>query len=192
MYHIQLYSILYLHCHCYDYFFLSPKRLSPIHEREYLEKFCLWSPEYWALESRTLLREIWNPSKVWNPESKFPWQEVESSIQDCLGFPYMGQPRIPRNNLFLFAAFRFLGIPGNSIFQIPWNLTPLVPRNSYLLNSQGLLIKGILTHLIQSQDCYHQWPCHFCRILDPFYLLITTSWSNHWDKSDVNFCWKTF
>ena len=100
-------------------------------------KFWLWSPEYWALESGTLLREIWNPSKDWNPESKFPWQEVdpapwngESSIQDCLGFPYMGQPWIPRNNLFLFAALRFQGIPGNSIFQLPWNLTPLVPRNS--------------------------------------------------------------
>ena len=97
----------------------------------------------WALESGTLLREIRNPSKDWNPESKFHWQEVESSslecgiqglesrIQDCLGFPYMGRPRIPRNILFLFAALRFLGTAGNSIFQLPWNFTPLVPRNSY-------------------------------------------------------------
>ena len=56
-----------------------------------------------------------SPDKGWNPA---PWN-VESRIQDCLGFPYMGQPRIPRNNLFLFAALRFQGIPGNSIFQLP-------------------------------------------------------------------------
>ena len=134
---IQLYSILYLHCHCYDYFFLSPKHLSPIHEREYLENFAcgvqntgLWNLEHFSGKSGIPLKiGIQNPSspdKEWNPA---PWN-VESRIQDCLGFPYMGQPRIPRNNLFLFAALRFLGIPGNSIFQLPWNLTPLVPRNS--------------------------------------------------------------
>ena len=79
----------------------------------------LWNPEHFSGKSGIPLKiGIQNPSspeKKWNPA---PWN-VESRIQDCLGFPYMGQPRIPRNNLFLFAALRFQGIPGNSIFQLP-------------------------------------------------------------------------
>ena len=67
------------------------------------------------LKMGNIIQNPSSPDKEWNPA---PWN-VESRIQDCLGFPYMGQPRIPRNNLFLFAALRFLGIPGNSIFQLP-------------------------------------------------------------------------
>ena len=39
--------------------------------------------QYWALECGTLLRAIRNPSKEWNPESKFHWLEVESSTLKC-------------------------------------------------------------------------------------------------------------
>ena len=61
-----------------------------------LGNFYLWNPEY--------VKEIQNPSNNdWNPESKFYQQILESStlesgihgvesrIQDCPGFPYMGQ-----------------------------------------------------------------------------------------------------
>ena len=57
-------------------------------------KFCLWSPESWALESAKQLKEsgILLTIGIW--ESKFHWQKsrihcVESRIQDCLEFPYM-------------------------------------------------------------------------------------------------------
>ena len=42
-------------------------------------KFCLWNLESWALDSGA--QGIRNPTKDWNPESKFHWQRVESSLK---------------------------------------------------------------------------------------------------------------
>ena len=36
---------------------------------------------------RNTSQAIRNPTNDWNPESKFHWQRLESSIQECLGFP---------------------------------------------------------------------------------------------------------
>ena len=59
--------------------------------------FCLWNPESWVLESSIKLKESEIPLTInWNPESKFHWQrsgihDVESRIQYCLGFSYVGR-----------------------------------------------------------------------------------------------------
>ena len=67
--------------------------------------FCWWNPESGKLlvESGILGFGIRNPSKDLNPESKVPLTKtgiqylqsvihgVESRIQDCLGFPYIGR-----------------------------------------------------------------------------------------------------
>ena len=60
--------------------------------------FCLWNPESWKFSSRKSgiqpMIGIWNPSST-DKESKIQYLEsgihgVESRIQDCLGFLYMG------------------------------------------------------------------------------------------------------
>ena len=59
--------------------------------------FCLWNLESWVLESSIKLKESEIPLMIdWNPESKFQWQrsgihDVESRIQYCLGFSYVGR-----------------------------------------------------------------------------------------------------
>ena len=72
----------------------------------------MWNPESWkflcmksvflGLGIQNTAVGIWDPTKIWNLESKFPWKRcgvhelesgthsIESIIQDCLGFPYMG------------------------------------------------------------------------------------------------------
>ena len=42
-------------------------------------KYCLWKLESWALDSGA--QGIRNPTKDWNPESKFHWQRLESSLK---------------------------------------------------------------------------------------------------------------
>ena len=47
----------------------------------------IWDPtKIWNLESKKVpLEKMWSPlTGIWNP------QQIESIIQDCLGFPYMG------------------------------------------------------------------------------------------------------
>ena len=64
--------------------------------------FCLWNPGSWALESGIQFKEsgilltigIQNPSST-DKDSRIQYlesgiQDVESRIQDCLGFPYKG------------------------------------------------------------------------------------------------------
>ena len=65
--------------------------------------FCWYNPESWALESRIQLKEsmILPAIGIWiqvpltrNPESRiqgpqFGIHNVESTIQDCLGLPYI-------------------------------------------------------------------------------------------------------
>ena len=64
--------------------------------------FFLWNPQSWALESRIQFKEsgilltieIQNPSST-DKDSRIQYlesgiQDVESRIQDCLGFPYKG------------------------------------------------------------------------------------------------------
>ena len=59
--------------------------------------FSLWNLESWALESGIKLNKSGIPLTIdWNPESKFHWQrsgihDVESRIQYCLGFSYVGR-----------------------------------------------------------------------------------------------------
>ena len=47
--------------------------------------FLFWNLESSALES--WIQRIRNPTKDWNPESRFHWQRMESRIQVWLGFP---------------------------------------------------------------------------------------------------------
>ena len=60
------------------------------------ENFCLWNPEYWALEyGIQLMQGIRNPSST-DKNSGIQYLEsrihgVESRIQECLGFPYIGR-----------------------------------------------------------------------------------------------------
>ena len=65
-------------------------------------KFCFWHPESWALGSEIQLKEsgipltieIQNPTlteKDWKGVLVFGIHCVESRIQNCLGFPYMGR-----------------------------------------------------------------------------------------------------
>ena len=121
---IQLYSILYLHCHCYDYFFLSPKRLSPIHERKYLENFAcgvqntgLWNPEHFPGKSGIPLKiGIQNPSspdKKWNPASKTVLDFLTWGNQEFLGIIYFC--------LRLSDSKEFLEIPFSNYLEI-WHL----------------------------------------------------------------------
>ena len=73
-----------------------------------IRKFCLWNPKprktlfvksgIVDVGIRNTAQRIRNPTKDWNPESKFHWLGVdsgihgmESRIQDCLGFSYMGR-----------------------------------------------------------------------------------------------------
>ena len=55
-------------------------------------KFCLWNLESWVLESGIALTiGIQDPScndKYWNPVPGI--DSMESRIQDCPGFPYLG------------------------------------------------------------------------------------------------------
>ena len=59
--------------------------------------FSLWNPESWVLASGIKLKESGIPLNIdWNPESEFHWQrsgihDVESRIQYCLGFSYVGR-----------------------------------------------------------------------------------------------------
>ena len=59
--------------------------------------FSLWNLESWALQSGIKLNKSGIPLTIdWNPESKFHWQtsgihDVESRIQYCLGFSYVGR-----------------------------------------------------------------------------------------------------
>ena len=55
--------------------------------------FCLWNPETWALDREY---SSWNPEYHLRLESPIQYLEsgiygVESTIQDCLGFPYVGR-----------------------------------------------------------------------------------------------------
>ena len=65
-------------------------------------KFCFWHPESWALGSEIQLKESGIPLtiEIQNPtftEKDWKWilvsgiHCVESRIQNCLGFPYMGR-----------------------------------------------------------------------------------------------------
>ena len=60
--------------------------------------FCLWNPEYWALQSGTHLKDSGIPLKIGMTRTGIlsalnmeptPWNP---DIQDCLGFPYMVRP----------------------------------------------------------------------------------------------------
>ena len=66
---------------------------------------CLWNPKSWALESGILLKEsgipqksgIHNPNstdKDRNPPLLSGIHSVESRIQDCPGFPYVGRQEV--------------------------------------------------------------------------------------------------
>ena len=86
---------------------LSANRSPHVRESRFrnLGNFRTWNPESWALEPGKQLKEsgipqaigILNPSSTekdlesgnWNPESRI--HDVESRIQDCLGFLYMGR-----------------------------------------------------------------------------------------------------
>ena len=78
--------------------------LAPCNEFRNPANFCVWNPE----SSKVLPEEpeswVWNTTKDGNSESKFPrhrsgiitWNPkgipcMESRIQDCPGFPYMGR-----------------------------------------------------------------------------------------------------
>ena len=52
-------------------------------------KFCLWNLESWALDSGA--QGIRNPTKDWNPESKFHWQRVESSLKTGRVSSFIGE-----------------------------------------------------------------------------------------------------
>ena len=73
-----------------------------------IRKFCLWNTKSGKtllvksgildLGIRNTAQRIRNPTKDWNQESTFHWLGVESGIhgmesriQDCLGFSYMGR-----------------------------------------------------------------------------------------------------
>ena len=66
------------------------------------KKFCFWNPESWALGSEIQLKESGIPLtiEIQNPTfTEKDWKGilvsgihcVESRIQNCLGFPYMGR-----------------------------------------------------------------------------------------------------
>ena len=61
--------------------------------------FGWWNPESWALESGILLKiRIQNPRFHWQRLEPSTWESrihgLESRIQDCLGFPYMGRIKL--------------------------------------------------------------------------------------------------
>ena len=73
---------------------------------------------------------IRNPTNDWNPESKFYGQILESRIQDCPEFPYMG--RVIGSTPFVIATpFKFLSYSFSFVL-LPFP-TPLV-RLSYHCN----------------------------------------------------------
>ena len=71
-------------------------------ESEIRENLLNVKTEILGLGIRNTVQKIQNPTKDWNPESKFPWLRLEfqylesgidgmeSRIQDCFGFAYMG------------------------------------------------------------------------------------------------------
>ena len=82
---------------------LHPTTPPPLPPSKGIRKFCLWNPKSGKtlfvksgildLGIRNTAQRIRNPTKDWNPVSKFHWLEVESGIhgmesriQDCLGF----------------------------------------------------------------------------------------------------------
>ena len=81
----------------------DPMYIISVRLREFQDpaNFCLWNPESWEFSSRKsgiqLMIGILNPSST-DKESRIQYLQsriygVESRIQDCLGFLYMGQTR---------------------------------------------------------------------------------------------------
>ena len=103
-------------------------------------KFCLWSPESWALESAKQLKEsgILLTLGIW--ESKFHWQKsrihcVESRIQNCLEFPYIAWRTVVDS--FLNKKFKDFSRTFKDTFPI-FSRTPFSAKKS--LESMSFLV----------------------------------------------------
>ena len=103
-------------------------------------KFCLRSPESWALESAKQLKEsgILLTLGIW--ESKFHWQKsrihcVESRIQNCLEFPYIAWRTVVDS--FLNKKFKDFSRTFKDTFPI-FSRTPFSAKKS--LESMSFLV----------------------------------------------------
>ena len=136
---------------------------------------------------RNTAQGIRNPTKDWNPESKFHWQEsgiqslesgicsLESTIQDCLGFPYLTIGRNPLGCVFPLTGqeiwkriFLFFNKKANR-FKLTIGKIRKGDSYVYFDNSRSLVFQFLVDNdLIHPYD---EWDAFFhCRIKTFFHL----------------------